>query len=126
MDRVVVNAGLGKGQPVGTGGFEANRQTIETNVVGTLVQCEAAVEIFRRADAGHLVAVASMSALRGLPRHMTAYAASKAAVASLAEGIRADLLGTGVAVSTIFPGYIRSEMNDRVSRAPFMISTEKG
>src|SRR5690349_19534640 len=47
LDRVIVNAGLGKGQPLGTGFFYANRKTAETNFVAALAQCEAAVEIFR-------------------------------------------------------------------------------
>ena len=53
-----------------------------------------------------------MSAKRGLPKHLTTYAASKAAVAHLAEGIRAELLHTPIKVSTLFPGYIRTERWD--------------
>ena len=49
LDRVIVNAGLGKGAPVGTGRFDANRDTIATNLVAGLAQCEAAMEIFRAA-----------------------------------------------------------------------------
>jgi NAD(P)-dependent dehydrogenase (short-subunit alcohol dehydrogenase family) len=39
--------------------------------------------------------------------------------------VRADLLGTPIKVSVIYPGYIRSEMNAHV-KAPFMVPTEKG
>ena len=113
LDRVIVNAGIGKGQPVGTGYFRANRQTAETNFIAALAQCEAAVEIFRAQQAGHLVTISSMSALRGMRGNVTAYAASKAALATLAEGIRADLIRTPIRVSTIFPGYIRSEIKKR-------------
>jgi short-subunit dehydrogenase len=126
LDRVIVNAGLGKGQPVGTGYFYANVQTANTNVLGALAQCEAAMEAFRAQQAGHLVVISSMSALRGMPRNLTTYAASKAAVAALAEGIRADVRTTPITVSTIYPGYIRSEMNERVRKAPFMIDTATG
>ncbi|MDM4770370.1 SDR family oxidoreductase [Solimonas sp. SE-A11] len=126
LDRVIVNAGIGKGQPVGTGYFHANRKTAETNFVAALAQCEAAVEIFRAQKAGHLVMISSMSAIRGMPRNLTTYAASKAAVAALAEGIRADLLRTPIKVSTIFPGYIRSEINEKVKKTPFMVDTETG
>ncbi len=126
LDRVIVNAGLGKGQPIGTGRFDANLQTAQTNFIGALAQCEAAVEIFREQDAGHLVVVASMSALRGMPRNLTTYAATKSGVATLAEGIRADLLGTPIKVSTIYPGYIRSEMNAQVLNTPLIVGTEKG
>jgi short-subunit dehydrogenase len=34
--------------------------------------------------------------------------------------------GTPIRVTTLFPGYIRSEMNERVKRAPFMVDTETG
>jgi short-subunit dehydrogenase len=126
IDRVVVNAGIGKGAPLGTGRFDANRATAMTNFVSALAQIEAAMEIFRAQDGGHLVVVSSMSAMRGMPGTVTTYAATKAGVAHLAEGVRADVMGTAIKVSVIYPGYIRSEMNERVKNAPFMVSTEKG
>ena len=126
LDRVIVNAGLGKGQPLGTGYFYANRETAETNFVGALAQCEAALEIFRRQNNGHLVTISSISAMRGMPRNLTTYAASKAALRSLTEGIRLDLRHTPIAVTALYPGYIRSEMNAKVKRARFMVDTEVG
>ena len=67
-----------------------------------------------------------MSAMRGMPKTITTYAATKAGVAHLAEGVRAELIRSPIKVSVIYPGYIRSEMNERVKHAPFMVSTEKG
>jgi NADP-dependent 3-hydroxy acid dehydrogenase YdfG len=125
IDRVIVNAGLGKGAPLGTGRYDANRQTAMTNFVAALAQTEAALEIFRDQRAGHLVMISSMSAVRGMPGSATTYAATKAAVAHLAEGVRAETWGTPVTVSVISPGYIRSEMNEKVRNAPFMVSTER-
>jgi short-subunit dehydrogenase len=127
LDRVIVNAGIGKGAQIGTGRFDANRQTAMTNFVSALAQCEAGMEIFRKASAGHLVVISSMGALRGLPRALTTYAASKAGLAALAEGIRADVLGSGIVVTTIYPGYIASEMNDQVAqKTPMMSDTPTG
>lgn len=126
LDRVIVNAGLGKGQPLGTGYFHANVQTAQTNFLGALAQSEAALELMRPRNAGHVVLISSMSALRGMPRNMTTYGASKAAVAALGEGMRSDLVGTGIDVSTIFPGYIRSEINEKVKKVPFIVDTETG
>jgi short-subunit dehydrogenase len=126
LDRVIVNAGLGKGQPLGTGYFYANRKTAETNFVAALAQCEAALEIFRAQNAGHLVTISSMSAMRGMPRNLTTYAATKAGLAALTEGIRADLIRTPIRASTIFPGYIRSEINEKVKNTPFMVDTQTG
>lgn len=126
LDRVIVNAGVATGRRIGTGHFEENRLTAETDFVGALAQCEAAVTIFRRQGYGHLVSVSSMSAMRGLPRHLTTYAASKAGLAALSEGIRAELLGTGIKVSTIYPGYIRTEMNAGAKNLPFVVDTRTG
>ncbi|GAA5132974.1 SDR family oxidoreductase [Alloalcanivorax gelatiniphagus] len=126
LDRVIVNAGLGKGQPLGTGYFHANRQTAETNFVAALAQCEAAMEIFRAQNDGHLVMMSSMSAMRGMRKNINTYAATKAGVASLAEGLRMEMLGKPIKVSTIYPGYIRSEINEKVEKAPFMVDTETG
>jgi short-subunit dehydrogenase len=127
LDRVIVNAGLGKGAPIGTGRFDVNRQTATTNFLAALAQCEAAMEIFREQGDGHLVVVSSLSAVRGMPGAMTAYAASKAGVAALAEGIRCDTLPGAIAVTTLFPGYIRSAMNEQVARrVRLMAETETG
>lgn len=126
LDRIVVNAGLGKGAPLGTGRFDANRDTALTNFVGALAQVEAALELFRARNAGHLVLIASISALRGFPKTVTTYAATKAGLASLGEGLRLELLGKPIKVSTIYPGYIRSEMNEHVPKAPFIVDTEPG
>ncbi|MFI7600276.1 SDR family oxidoreductase [Actinoplanes sp. NPDC049681] len=126
LDRVIVNAGIGKGAPLGTGRPDANLATAMTNFVGALSQCEAALEIFRRERGGHLVLISSMSALRGMRRSMTTYAATKAGVAAIAEGLRSERI-RGLDVSVIYPGYIRSEMNAHVEqKTRFMVGTESG
>lgn len=128
LDRIIVNAGLGKGQPLGSGRFDANRQTAETNFVAALAQCEAAMEIFRAQNAGHLVTISSISAIRGMPFNATTYAATKAGLSALSEGLRLEMLRTRspIRISTILPGYIRSEINERLKSTPFMVDTETG
>jgi short-subunit dehydrogenase len=127
LDRVIVNAGLGKGARLGTGKFYANRETAMTNFVAALAQCEAALQHFRAVNAGHLVVVSSVSAFRGLPGNLTTYSASKAAVAALADGLRMELHDSPIAVTTLFPGYIRSEMSSAAEqRTPLMSSTAHG
>ncbi|WP_340557995.1 SDR family oxidoreductase [Streptomyces sp. GSL17-111] len=126
IDRVIVNAGLGKGAALGTGRHDANRQTAMTNFVGALAQSEAALEVFRAQGRGHLVMISSMSALRGMRKAMTTYAATKAGVAALAEGLRSERV-PGLDVSVIYPGYIRSEMNAHVAqKTRFMVDTPTG
>lgn len=127
LDRVVVNAGMGKGASLGKGHAAANMQTAVTNFCGAISQMEAAMEIFREQNHGHLVAISSMSAFRGYPFAMTVYAATKAGLKSLAEGLRIDVLKKPIKVSSIFPGYIQSEMTDSIGKPPpFMISLDKG
>ncbi|TLF77453.1 SDR family oxidoreductase [Nocardia cyriacigeorgica] len=127
VDRVIVNAGIGKGKALGTGGFDENLATLETNLVAGLAQIEAAMTIFRAQQRGHLVVMSSMSAFRGMRRAMTTYAASKAGLAMLAEGLRAELSGRSpITVSTIYPGYIRTELNEQVTNAPFMVDADTG
>ena len=133
LDRVVANAGLGKGRRIGSGEPDANRETAVTNVLGVLAQAEAAMEIFRERDGGHLVLVSSVSAIRGNRNAMTTYGATKAFVANLGEGLQSELLrsGTPIDVTVVLPGYIESEMTvgqngGGVKRPPLMVSTEKG
>jgi len=128
LDRVIINAGLGKGAPLGTGRYDANRQTAMTNFVAALAQTEAAMEIFRAQSSGHLVMISSVSAMRGMRKTITTYAATKAGVAALAEGlINENVKAKGIDVSIIYPGYIRSEMNEKVAqKTKFMVDTKTG
>ncbi len=126
LDRVIINAGMGKGASIGTGYFHANKQTAETNFVAALAQAEAAMEIFRQQNAGHLVTISSISAVRGFRRAMTVYAATKAGLTSMSEGIRIDVMNTPIKVSCIHPGFIRSEINEKVEKVPFIVDTETG
>ncbi len=126
LDRIIVNAGIGKGAPLGTGRFDANLETAQTNFVAVLAQTEAAMELFRARNAGHLVLISSVAALRGLPRSVTTYAATKAAVATLAEGLQLELLGKPIKVSAILPGYIKSELNEHVANTPLIVDTVPG
>ncbi len=126
LDRIIVNAGIGHGAPIGTGGFRANLATAQTNFCAALAQCEAAVEIFRAQNHGHLVTLSSMSAWRGLKGSIATYAATKAGLANLSEGIRIDLLKTPIKVTTLFPGYILTDINRDFKNAPFRVDLDTG
>jgi NADP-dependent 3-hydroxy acid dehydrogenase YdfG len=125
LDRFIVNAGIGKGASVGTGKAWANRAVLHTNVLGAHAQCEAAMEIFRAQGSGHLVLISSVASIRGMKETRTAYGASKAAVNALAEGIRSDVWGTGIRVTTILPGFIATDINVG-RRGPFTVDLETG
>ena len=126
LDRIIVNAGMGKGASIGTGYFEANLQTAQTNFIAAIAQCEAAMKIFREQNHGHLVTISSISAARGFRRALTVYAATKAGLSALTEGIRIDVMNTPIKVSCIHPGFIQSEINEKVEKVPFMVDTLTG
>lgn len=54
------------------------------------------------------------------------YAATKAGLANLSEGIRIDLLDTPIKVTTLFPGYILTDINRDFKNAPFRVDLETG
>jgi len=126
IDRVIVNAGIGKGAPLGSGKLWANKATIETNLVAALVQIEAALELFKTSGAGHLVLVASVVGNRGVPGIKAAYAASKAGVISLGQSLRAEYRTGPIAVTVLEPGYIESEMTAQSATTMLMADNETG
>lgn len=126
LDRVIVNAGIGKGAPLGSGKLWANKATLETNLVAALVQIETALEIFTKAGSGHLVLISSVLANKGVPGTKAAYAASKAGVSSLGESLRAQYPSGPIRVTVIEPGYIESEMTAKSETTMLMVDTETG
>lgn len=126
LDRVIVNAGIGKGAPLGTGKLWANKATVETNFVAALVQIETALEIFRKQGHGHLVLISSVLGNKGVAGVKAAYAASKAAVSSLGESLRAEFASGPIAVTILEPGYIESEMTARTAKTMLMVDNQTG
>lgn len=126
IDRVIVNAGIGKGAPLGSGKLWANKATIETNLVSALVQIETALAMFKEAGAGHLVLISSVMGNRGVPGVKAAYAASKAGVSSLGESLRAEYASGPIKVTVVEPGYIESEMTGKSNTTMLMVDNDTG
>ncbi|MFQ6395792.1 SDR family oxidoreductase [Nocardia sp. KC 131] len=126
LDRVIVNAGIGKGAVIGGGRADANLATATTNFVSALAQAEAALEIFRAQKSGHLVLVSSMSAVRGLPGKKAAYSASKAGLAALGEALVTDLAKSPIAITTLLPGFIATDMAAKAGDARMVAPLDKG
>ncbi|WP_059016951.1 SDR family oxidoreductase [Mycobacterium sp. M26] len=126
LDRVIVNAGIGKGAPLGSGKLWANKSTIETNLVSALVQTETALEMFRASGSGHLVLISSVLGNKGVPGVKAAYCASKAGVSSLGESLRAEYPSGPIRVTVIEPGYIESEMTAKSNTTMLMVDNETG
>jgi short-subunit dehydrogenase len=126
IDRIVVNAGIGKGAKLGSGKLWANKATLETNLIAALVQIETALEMFTKTGSGHLVLISSVLGTKGLPGVKAAYAASKAGVSSLGESLRAEYAKGAIKVSVIEPGYIESEMTAKSNSTMLMVDNETG
>src|SRR3954452_152601 len=125
VDRFIANAGIGASASIGTGHAARNRAVLATNVLGTHATCEAAMELFRAQGAGHLVVISSVASIRGMKGTRSAYGASKAALNSLTESIRSDLLGSPIVVTTVLPGYIATDLNTG-RRGLFTVDLDKG
>lgn len=125
LDVVVANAGHGGGGRIGTGRVDENRRVVETNVLGVLNQAEVAMELFRRKERGQLVLVSSLASVRGLPGSAAVYSASKAAVTSLGESLRMETAGTRIRVTTLLPGYVKTELSSR-TRFPYLSPLGRG
>ena len=125
LDLIVANAGIG-------GNKRATRLTWEKqvepvlriNVLGAFATLTAVLPAMVERDRGHLVGIGSLAGARGLPG-TAAYSASKAALATYLETLRVDLKRTGVKVTTIEPGFVKTELTEGNPRPmPFLMDLD--
>jgi len=124
-DVVVANAGINGPTMTGTPGDDASFERIlRTNVVGVFDTFAPFVDAMRARGSGSLAGVASVAGVRGFPS-LGGYCASKAAVIGYLESLRLELRGTGLRVTTIVPGYVRTPMTaPNRYRMPFLIDAD--
>ena len=115
LDVMICNAGFGIAGAIDQITPDQMRKLIDVNYLGTYYAARAALPVFRRQGRGHLVIVSSIVGKRGVP-YMGAYAATKFAQVGLAECLRAELVGTDVHVSVVFPVSTETEFFDVMSR----------
>ncbi|MCA1629709.1 MAG: SDR family NAD(P)-dependent oxidoreductase [Acidobacteria bacterium] len=124
IDVLVANAGVGvlTDDPARLG--EQVAETIEINLIGAANSAGAVLpEMIARGE-GQLVAISSLASYRGLPKS-GAYCASKAAMNALFESLRIDLKGTGVAVTIIKPGFIKTPLTaGREAQMPYLLELD--
>lgn len=100
LDALVNNAAVGHVRTVAEGRSEEWRTTFETNVIGTMIACRAALRHMLPRGTGDIVNVTSASAHEAWP-YLAAYAGSKAAVHTFSRGLRAEVAGHGIRVMTV-------------------------
>ena len=83
--------------------------------MGTYLATRAALRVFRRQGHGHVIMVSSIVGKRGVP-YMGAYSATKFAQVGLAECMRAELAGSAIHVSVVYPVSTDTEFFDVMSR----------
>jgi NADP-dependent 3-hydroxy acid dehydrogenase YdfG len=111
VDVLVNNAGLAAGfEPLQTGDPELWDRMIDTNVTGLLNVTRAVVPGMIANGRGHVINVGSIAGHETYPSGAV-YCASKAAVDRITTGLRMDLLGSGVRVSTVDPGLVETEFS---------------
>lgn len=121
---LVANAGFGAPTHLDPLNIDDVERTFRVNLMGVVYSVETVLPEMLKAGDGHLVAISSLAALKGLPGE-SAYCASKAAVNTYMEGLRIALRGRGVAVATVLPGFVETAITPMDSAAtPFMISAE--
>jgi short-subunit dehydrogenase len=124
LDLVVANAGAGELTSARKFDWEAGERILRVNVLGAAATLTAALPGMLARDRGHLVAIASIAAVRGLPNN-AAYGASKAFLRSFMESLRVDLSTTGVKTTCVFPGFVKSEMTaPNKFTMPFLLETD--
>ncbi|HIK28495.1 MAG: SDR family oxidoreductase [Oscillatoriaceae bacterium SKW80] len=111
IDVLINNAGLSRGlDKLHEGNIEDWEEMIDTNLKGLLYVTRTLVPGMVKRGRGHVINIGSLAA-RGAYPGGNVYCASKAAVRTISEGLKQDLLGTPVRVTEIEPGLVKTEFS---------------
>jgi short-subunit dehydrogenase len=111
IDLVVANAGVGNARWGGGLSWDDCAEILSVNVLGAVATLTALLSRMVSRKRGHLVGISSLAHYRGLPNN-AAYGASKAFLSNFLESLRIDLRRTGVSVTDVRPGFVRTPMTD--------------
>ncbi|MFW9257336.1 NAD(P)-dependent oxidoreductase [Nostoc sp. KVJ20] len=112
IDILINNAGLSRGlDKLHEGSFQNWEEMIDTNVKGLLYLTRYIVPGMVSRDRGHVVNLGSIAGHQTYPGG-NVYCATKAAVRAISEGLKQDLLGTRVRVTSVDPGMVETEFSE--------------
>ena len=111
LEIVIANAGMSHYGPLKDQPVEQGEEMTRINWLGTLYTVQAALPHLLAAGRGHVVVVSSGAGLRSFPG-AAVYGATKAAQRMYADALRHELDGTGIGVTTVFPGEIATGFHD--------------
>ncbi|MBD1838257.1 SDR family oxidoreductase [Coleofasciculus sp. FACHB-64] len=111
VDILINNAGLSRGlNKLHEGSIQDWEEMIDTNIKGLLYCTRYLVPGMVNRGKGHVVNLGSIAGHQTYPGG-NVYCASKAAVKSISEGLKQDLLGTPVRVTSVDPGLVETEFS---------------
>ena len=112
IDVLINNAGLSRGLgKLYEGDFQDWEEMIDTNIKGLLYMTRYIVPGMVSRGAGHVINIGSIAGHQTYPGG-NVYCGSKAAVKSISEGLKQDLLGTPVRVTSVDPGLVETEFSE--------------
>ena len=124
IDIVICNAGIGGIKHAKVLSPVDVRRVIDVNLMGAANAVCAAIPKMLERKSGQLVAISSLAGFRGLP-NSASYSASKAAMTNFFESIRLDLIGSGIDVTIIQPGFIKTPLTSgRANKLPFLMELD--
>jgi len=125
VDLLIANSGVGLPTQIEPMNMDQILNMIQVNYLGVIYAIEAVLPDMLKRNQGHLAAVSSLAAYKGLPGE-SAYCSSKAAVSVFMEGLRIQLRGRDISVTTICPGFIKTPMTDvNEFPMPWLLTAEK-
>jgi short-subunit dehydrogenase len=126
IDILIANAGIGTADHAVRLTPEHAANVININVLGAVNSVAAVLPEMVERRQGRLVAISSLAAYRGLAKS-AAYCASKAALTAYFESLRIDLRSTGVGVTIIHPGFIKTDLTaGRAAKMPYLMELDHG
>ena len=122
IDLLIANAGVGTPTLLDPVNIRDVERMIQVNLLGVVYAVEAVLPEMLARKSGHLAAVSSLAAFKGLPGE-SGYCASKAGVNAYMEGLRIHLREHGVRVTVACPGFVETPMTAVVTEPmPFLMS----
>jgi NADP-dependent 3-hydroxy acid dehydrogenase YdfG len=115
IDILVNNAGVMLLSTVQKGLSDQWRQMLEVNVLGLLYTTDAAIEVMKQQQSGHLVNISSVAGRKVTRSSSGVYAGSKHAVVAISEGLRQELLEDNIRVTVVEPGAVATELTDHIT-----------
>ncbi len=115
IDVLVNNAGLGYSSRVADIDPDKLREQVEVNLVAVIECAQAVLPAMLRQSSGHIINVASIAGLIGLPGS-SIYSATKFGVNGFSDSLRREVQGLGIRVTAFCPGFVATNFSPRLRR----------